>query len=212
MKATQLPNRAAVIGDLVSSRRVGVRREIQTQTEAALDRVNVRLQPEQPFRFTIGDEFQGVLTSMHAAIVASVWIRLETIDVIGVRMGIGWGELEILDDSRNPILQDGPCWWRAREAIKMVTEWESANQRPNSTATLTVTGDEQADLFNAGLILSDHLLSGFDRVDAVIATMLLDGHTQEDAASRLKVNKSSVSRRTQSHGVAALIDSLRLFS
>lgn len=191
---------------------MGVRREIQTQTETALERVNLRLRPDQPFRFTIGDEFQGVLTSMQAAIVASVWIRLETIGVIGVRMGIGWGELEILDESRSPILQDGPCWWRAREAIKMVSEWEGANQRPNSTSTLAVTGDEQADRFNAGLVLSGHLLNGFDRTDVVIATMLIDGHTQEEAASRLKVNKSSVSRRMQSHGVAAFIAAMRLFS
>jgi len=212
MQATTLGTRAAVIGDLVSSRTVGVRSEVQEQIDVALGRVNARFEPEQPFRFTVGDEFQGLLGSVEAAVLAALWIRLETTGVIGVRMGIGWGELEILDAARSPILQDGPCWWRAREAIKMVASWEDANQSPNSTSTLVVTGDGRQDSFNAGLVLVDFILDGFDPADALIATMLLGGSTQEQAAVRLKVNKSSVSRRMQSHGIAALLTSMRMFS
>lgn len=94
----------------------------------------------------------------------------------------------------------------------MVASWEDANQSPNSTSTLVVTGDDRQDSFNAGLVLGDFILDGFDRADALIATMLLDGSTQEQAAVRLKVNKSSVSRRMQSHGIAALLTSMRMFS
>lgn len=212
MRATTAATRAAVIGDLVGSRRVGGRSEIQQLVEAALERVNERFQPSQPFRFTIGDEFQGVVSSVEAAMLASVWIRMETTGLIGVRMGIGWGELEIIDATRSPILQDGPCWWRAREAIKLVAEWEVANQTPRSTSMLTVTGDNRQNSFNAGLVLTDYLVSGLDAADVTIARMLIDGHTQEDAAVRLKVNKSSISRRMQSHGIAALLTALRLFS
>lgn len=211
MQATQLGVRAAVIGDLVASRRVGVRSQIQERFEAALLRVNQRLSPEQPFQFTIGDEFQAVFNTVESAVRGAVWVRLESIGVIGVRMGIGWGELEVLDQGRKPILQDGPCWWRAREAIKMVSEWEAANQTPNSTATLAATGDERQDSFNAGLVLVDFLVNGFDPTDVVVARMLVDGHTQDEAARHLGVNKSSVSRRIQGHGIAALLAAMRLF-
>ena len=43
--------------------------------------------------------------------------------------------------------------------------------------------------------------------DATILKLLLGGAAQQDAASRLGVNKSSVSRRMQSHGLAALLRS-----
>ena len=194
-----------MIGDLIRSRRAGSRAEIQTGVEAALERVNRRFSPEQPFRFTIGDEFQGVVDTVRRAAWAATWIRLETIGVIGVRLGIGWGTLEILDSTRSPMLQDGPCWWRARDAIKTLTIWERSQRTPRSTSILAVTGDGREGPFNAGLILVGHLLSGFDTADATIAIMLSEGHTQEEAADRLGLHKSSVSRRMQSHGIGALL-------
>jgi hypothetical protein len=211
MQTSTSKHRAAIIGDLVASRQRGERAGIQATAEAALARVNARFDPEQPFRFTVGDEFQGVMPTVEQGVLAAAWIRLETTGAIGVRMGIGWGELEILDASRNPILQDGPCWWRARQAIKLVSDWEAANQKPSSTATLAITNDEREGRFNAGLILVDYLLSGFDQTDAVIARMVTDGHSQDEAADHLGVNKSSVSRRMQRHGITAFLAAQRMF-
>jgi hypothetical protein len=179
--------------------------------EEALERVNARLVPEQPFRFTIGDEFQAVMETIALAVRAALWVRLETVGIIKVRLGIGWGELEILDADRSPVLQDGPCWWRAREAIKMVTDWEGRNLTPNSTAVLAVTADDHQDTLNAGLVLLDALVHRFDQTDVRMTRMLIDGHTQEEVASALKVNKSSVSRRLQAHGISALLTALRLY-
>lgn len=154
----QRSERAALIGDLIASRRVGPRLEIQKAVEADLDRVNRRLHPEQPLRFTIGDEFQAVFRTMEEALEAIIWIRVETIATIGVRMGIGWGWLEMIDAERSPMLQDGPCWWRARDAIDEVGRREHANLTPNSTRVLVRTGDDGEGAFNAGLILLDSLL------------------------------------------------------
>jgi hypothetical protein len=61
-------------------------------------------------------------------------------------------------------------------------------------------------LLNGYLVLRDTLLTGLDDVDAQIAVGLLDGLNQTELAERLGLNKSSVSRRANTHGVLALIE------
>lgn len=209
MTTTNLEKVAALIGDLIGSRRIVSRIEVQKRLEATLDRVNTRFRPLQALRFTIGDEFQGVFTDLKDAIKASVWIRLETESLVGVRMGIGWGDLTVIDADRDPMLQDGSSWWRAREAIGEVTKDERRNSTPQSTRALVRTGGPNEGTINAGMILLDALLARFDSTDATMAMMGLDHHTQEEMAARLGMNKSSISRRMQRHGVAALVSAYR---
>ena len=61
-------------------------------------------------------------------------------------------------------------------------------------------------LLNGYLALRDTLLSGLDELDARIAVGLLDGLNQTELAARIGLNKSSVSRRANTHGILALIE------
>jgi DNA-binding protein Fis len=202
---TSLPSQAAVIGDLIASRQTGDRVGLQRELESALYAVNRRLRFVQPLIATVGDEFQGVLGSVEEAVTASLWIRLHLAGVVGVRIGIGWGEIEVIDSERVPMAQDGPAWWRARSAIKEVERLERSNQAQDSLRTLVETGDRLQGLYNSAVVSRDQLLSRLDSEDAVIVETLLSGGTQAEAAALLGINKSSVSRRLQTHGLASLI-------
>jgi SatD family protein len=200
-------NWAAVIGDVVGSRQATSRSRLQTRLDRALASINGSTEPVQALTPTIGDEFQGMFATIEEAIDASLRLKLELTGRVDVRVGIGWGTLRTQDPNRTPFGQDGPCWWRAREALQELARTERSNQEPNSLRTFCRTGTRQEPAYNAILVLRDQLLSAIDDHDATILRLLIAGSSQQDAAARLGLNKSSISRRMQSHGLAALLRS-----
>ena len=207
MSSTGRQNWAAVIGDVVGSRQATSRSRLQQRLDKALAAVNAVMATVQPLTPTLGDEFQGMFERIEDAIEASFRLRVELVGKVDVRIGIGWGTLRTQDASRTPFGQDGPCWWRAREALEELARTERSNQEPNSLRTVCRTGNAQEQLYNAILVLRDQTLSGIDEADATILKLVMSGASQQEAATRLGINKSSVSRRMQSHGLAALLRS-----
>jgi hypothetical protein len=207
MSSTGRQNWAAIIGDVVGSRQAASRSRLQQRLDKALVAVNTAMAPVQPLTPTLGDEFQGMFGRVEDAIEASLRLRVELVGKVDVRIGIGWGTLRTQDPSRTPFGQDGPCWWRARDALQELARTERSNQEPNSLRTVCRTGNAQEQPYNAILVLRDQILSGVDEGDATILKLLIGGASQQEAATRLGVNKSSVSRRMQSHGLSALLRS-----
>jgi hypothetical protein len=197
-----VPIVAALIGDMVGSRQAPDRIELQSQMEGVLSEVN-RVVGGDP-TFTIGDEFQARYQTLQHAIEASIQLHLRSLGLIRLRIGIGWGELLAEDPARSPFGQDGPCWWRAREAIESVDRSSKGRGATLHTAVRTDTSLDP--LFNSYLVLRDTLLDGFDQVDARIAVGLFQGLSQSDLATELGLNKSSVSRRANSHGILAMVE------
>ncbi len=200
-------NWAAVIGDVVGSRQVASRSGLQSRLDRSLGSINGSLNPIQPMTPTIGDEFQGMFATIEEAIEASFRLRVELMTKVDLRIGIGWGTLRTEDPRRTPFGQDGPCWWRAREALEELARTERSNQEPHSLRTVCRTATREEPAYNAILVLRDQLLSAIDERDATILRMLIGGASQQDAADRLGLNKSSISRRMQSHGLVALLRS-----
>jgi len=207
MSSTGRRNWAAVIGDVVGSRQATSRSRLQQRLDKALAVVNETMEAAQPLTPTLGDEFQGMFGRVEDAIEASFRLRVELVGKVDVRIGIGWGTLRTQDQSRTPFGQDGPCWWRARDALEELARTERSNQEPNSLRTVCRTGTVQEPAYNAILVLRDQILAGIDEADATILKLLIGGASQQEAAVQLKVNKSSVSRRMQNHGLAALLRS-----
>jgi len=193
---------AALIGDIVGSRRAPDRQRLQIDMEAVFDEVGDLL-GESPV-FTIGDEFQARYPTVGEAIEASLLLHLKTAGLTSLRMGIGWGELLAEDPARKPFGEDGPCWWRARDAIELVEGSSRGRGAQRATAIRTETALDM--LLNDYLLLRDTVISGFDATDSRIALGLLAGRTQTELAEVLGLNKSSVSRRAHSHGIVALIE------
>lgn len=193
---------AAVIGDIVGSRRAPDRQRLQSDMESVFEAVGGLL-GETPV-FTIGDEFQARYPTVGEAIEASLLLHLMTVGLTSLRMGIGWGELLAEDPARKPFGEDGPCWWRARDAIELVEGSSRGRGARWATAIRTETALDM--LLNDYLLLRDTVLSGFDPIDSRIAIGLLAGRTQTELAEVLGLNKSSVSRRAHSHGIVALVE------
>lgn len=186
-----------LIGDVVGSRAAPDRAELQRRLVASLATVSERSGGQ--LAMTLGDEFQGRYPDLEAAISASLLLHLSLLGVARLRIGIGRGALAVEDAAASPFGQDGPVWWRAREAVELLA---SAGDRG---WTQVNTGTEWDELINAYLRMRDEVVSGFDQTDALICLGLLAGMTQKALASEVGLNQSSVSRRVNSHGLAALV-------
>lgn len=196
---------AALIGDAIGSRLHPDRPQLQAELRRAFEQTNQRVLAVQPLTTTIGDEFQALYFDIPAALAASLRLRLSLFGLIEVRMGIGWGELLVENPERTPYEQDGPCWWRARDALDAVAEAEKGYGRPDSWRTGITTGTRLDHLLHGHLVLRDQIVAGLDATDATILSGLLDGATQTQLAEQIGLHKSSVSRRVQRGGLAALM-------
>lgn len=198
----------AVIGDVIASRAHTDRARLQARLESAFSGVQSAVPARQAFAMTIGDEFQGIFSGLDQAVVATFILQVTLVDQVRLRFGIGVGEVIHLGDHA-PYRQDGPAWWRAREAIDGIRRGERSRGTPLHRATGLVAPEHpQADATRRYLVLRDHIVGGLDRTDADIVLGLMNGDTQTDIADRIGIDKGAVSRRVARHGLSALLSTL----
>ena len=185
----------AVIGDLVGSRRLPNRGAAQATLGEVLERVNVALTPLQPFEPTVGDEFQGVFATLADAILGSLLVRLDLLPAMDARFGIGCGEVSVHDATRRPLLQDGPGWWGARDAIEGL-----ARRR-----TRTRYAGKDAAPVTAFLTTRDALVERLSDRGRRMLALSLTGVSQREIAERERISPSAVSQQF-ARGIAAVRD------
>ncbi|WP_459966780.1 SatD family protein [Mycobacterium sp. MUNTM1] len=195
--------RAALIGDVVGSRRAADRSKLHRALASALRQVAAGA--IDPPAFTVGDEFQGSYPTVGAAIDAALSLRLAVGPEIDVRFGIGWGGVAVLDADAG--IQDGPGWWTAREAIQQTA---AAQRQPGFTlvrTTFRADGDTRDDVaaVNAALICRDHLLGSLDERSLRIVTGLMTGRTKKELAADEGISPSAVSQRASRDGLDLII-------
>jgi len=193
--------RAALIGDIVGSRRVADRSAAHRAMNRALR--DVAAGAIDPPAFTVGDEFQGSYPTVGAAIGAALSLRLAVAPGLDVRFGIGWGVVTVLDADAG--IQDGPGWWAAREAI----EWTAAAQRQPGLALVRTSfrGEQRTDVdaVNDALICRDHLIGSLDERSLRILKGLLSNHTKKDIAAAEDISASAVSQRAGRDGLDLIV-------
>ncbi|BBX00266.1 RNA polymerase subunit sigma-70 [Mycolicibacterium moriokaense] len=195
--------RAALIGDIVGSRRAPDRTAVHTTLKAALREVRVGA-IDAP-ALTVGDEFQGSYRTVGTAIDAALTIRLAVAPHLDIRFGIGWGAVSVLDPEAG--IQDGPAWWAAREAI----EWTATAQRQPGLAMVRTSfrvdskDRTDADAINAALMCRDHLLGSLDKRSMQILKGLLTNKTKKDIAAAEGISASAVSQRAGRDGLDLIV-------
>ncbi len=146
----------AIIGDIIDSRTLTNRRQVQIQLQKVLQRVNnfsflgtykqlidispfsytttkqVQLTNEKnsitsSFTITLGDEFQGLLSN-YSHVVSIVDYIERHMWPVRIRFGIGIGEIhtEIIKDS--PFGMDGPAYHIARDMLAHLKQSEKKAQ------------------------------------------------------------------------------------
>jgi len=112
------PTYHALIGDIVSSRTLPDRAGVQRDLFEVIERLNGSMGGAlaAPLKLTAGDELQG-LVSEAAAVVDIVVATADALHPAAVAWGMGSGSLTT-DLVKDVALLDGPCFHRARSALK----------------------------------------------------------------------------------------------
>jgi hypothetical protein len=194
-----------LIGDMAASRQHSDRLALQERLLRALASINAAVQTEHPLRVTLGDEFQGVYSAFSSAADAALLARLEMMDVVQVRVGIGWGAIPVRSDNTAPFGQDGPAWWAARDSLDLLRSLENKQVWQHHWLTAFACDDkDRAALVNSMLMCRDQLLAGFDERDARALLGLFRGETQKQIATALGVTQSAVAQRQRRNGSFAV--------
>lgn len=203
MKQTATYRCAAVIGDVVGSRRAPDRRALHRSLSAALATV-AGTALDAP-AFTVGDEFQGSYPTVGGAIDAALAIRLAVAPQIDLRFGIGWGDVSLLDADTG--IQDGPAWWAARDAI----EWTASGQQQPGLARVRTAFRVQdglrsdSEAINAALLCRDHLIGSLDDRSLRILRGLMDDEPKKELAAAEGISPSAVSQRAGRDGLDLIV-------
>jgi len=109
----------AIIGDIIGSRKLEDRQEVQKKFLAMAKKANRLYQSDiaSPFTVTIGDEFQVLLKCSHIAPKVIEYVKREMASV-EIVFGVGIGKIVTDINPKLAIGMDGPAFHFARNAIK----------------------------------------------------------------------------------------------
>lgn len=123
----------AIIGDIISSKKLKNRHAVQKKLNQALKQINAHYKKDiaSDFTITLGDEFQGLLKRPDHLFEIIDRIKYN-LHPAKIRFGIGIGTIETEINQSESLGADGPAYWCARDAINTVhkdNDYERAKMR-----------------------------------------------------------------------------------
>ena len=197
----------AVIGDIVKSKSIENRGEVQVQLKNVLDKVNRDYADAlaSKFTLTLGDEFQGVFQG-GGKVLRLIDEIIFSLKPVELRFGIGIGSLKTALDPNASLGADGPAYWNARKAIELA---HKNNDYGRANIELCAESEHDlADLVNQILKLTAFQASGWGEKQIEVYRLILkegiDSPAQinnQELAKLLGIQPSSLTRRFESSGI-----------
>ena len=195
----------ALIADVIDSKMVQERFDLQKQVEKTLQKMNELFGDYLASRFTLtlGDEFQALL-EVDAPVFQIIDTLRSELTPTQLRFGIGLGEIVTSIDPLQSIGADGPAYWNARTAINLVHQ---KNDYGNTQIYFS-SGKENQDFFVNALIASGEAIRSSWRgsqeeilLDLLKRCVYSENFSQQDLAQSLEINPSALSKRLKSSSI-----------
>ena len=195
----------ALIADVIDSKMVQERFNLQKQLEKTLRKMNELFGDylASCFTLTLGDEFQALL-KVHAPVFQIIDTLRSELSPTQLRFGIGLGEIATAIDPLQSIGADGPAYWNARAAINLVHQ---KNDYGNTQIYFSSGNDSKDLLVNALIASGEAIRSGWRGSQEEILLDLLkrfvysENFSQQDLAQSLDINPSALSKRLKSSSI-----------
>ncbi|WP_049514819.1 SatD family protein [Streptococcus parasanguinis] len=195
----------ALIADVIDSKMVQERFDLQKQLEITLQKINGLFADylASCFTLTLGDEFQALL-KVDAPVFQIIDTLRSELTPTQLRFGIGLGEIVTAIDPLQSVGADGPAYWNARAAINFVHQ---KNDYGNTQIYFS-SGKENQDFFVNALIASGEAIrsSWRDSQEEILLNLLKrsvysESFSQQDLAQSLSINPSALSKRLKSSSI-----------
>ena len=195
----------ALIADVIDSKMVQARFNLQKQLEETLQKMNGFFADylASCFTLTLGDEFQALL-KMNAPVFQIIDTLRSELSPTQLRFGIGLGEIVTAIDPLQSIGADGPAYWNARAAINLVHQ---KNDYGNTQIYFSSGNDSQDLLVNALIASGEAIRSSWrDSQEEILLDLLKrsvysETFSQQDLAQSLGLNPSALSKRLKSSSI-----------
>ncbi len=195
----------ALIADVIDSKMVQERFNLQKQLEKTLRKMNELFGDylASCFTLTLGDEFQALL-KMDAPIFQIIDTLRSELSPTQLRFGIGLGEIVTAIDPLQSIGADGPAYWNARAAINLVHQ---KNDYGNTQVYFSSGNDSKDLLVNALIASGEAIRSGWRGSQEEILLDLLkrsvysETFSQQELAQSLAIQPSALSKRLKSSSI-----------
>ena len=190
----------AIIADIINSKSIKERKAFQESLEKILFAINkeYEIYIASEFMITLGDEFQGLLSSPDKLIEITDKIKLKLFPV-NLRIGVGIGTIETDIKRSLPIGADGPAYYNARYALSSIKEKKNKYQQPSHGIVLSsgkLKDHFSDDLINSIFVLCNSLENSWtNKQRDLVLSQLHNEKTQREIAKELDLNQSSVQRR-----------------
>ena len=195
----------ALIADVIDSKMVQARFNLQKQLEETLQKMNGFFADylASCFTLTLGDEFQALL-KMNAPVFQIIDTLRSELSPTQLRFGIGLGEIVTAIDPLQSIGADGPAYWNARAAINLVHQ---KNDYGNTQIYFSSGNDSQDSVVNALIASGEAIRSSWrDSQEEILLDLLKrsvysETFSQQDLAQSLAINPSALSKRLKSSSI-----------
>ena len=195
----------ALIADVIDSKMVQARFNLQKQLEETLQKMNGLFADylASCFTLTLGDEFQALL-KMNAPVFQIIDTLRSELSPTQLRFGIGLGEIVTAIDPLQSIGADGPAYWNARAAINLVHQ---KNDYGNTQIYFSSGNDSQDLLVNALIASGEAIRSSWrDSQEEILLDLLKrsvysETFSPQDLAQSLAINPSALSKRLKSSSI-----------
>ncbi|WP_044933411.1 SatD family protein [Butyrivibrio sp. AC2005] len=192
----------AIIGDIVQSKKIQKRAEVQENLKQVLNTINTIYHEDIAANFiiTLGDEFQGLLND-GLYVLEIIRLIQRQLYPTEVRFGIGYGEITTQISREAAIGADGPAYYAARNMINDLRIQEKKYKRQASDVLVNVYEDDNilVDQINTLFRINNIIKNEWsDEQRITIMDMIHYGESQESCARRLGTTQSTVARRLSS--------------
>ncbi|MGO3733099.1 MAG: SatD family protein [Vagococcus sp.] len=201
----------AIIGDIIESKKLENRNEVQRLLMSCLDEINSTYYEtiKSKFTITLGDEFQGLCVASEHTLEIIDRIKFKMAPV-QIRFGIGIGEIQTEINPNASIGADGPAYWKAREAIELA---HLDNDISSSRTVVKFSRQMPLEtLLNHSLRATDYIESRWRATQyEVVKFCVLDvGYSlkinQSKLAKKLNISNQAVNQRLKSSGYSVYIE------
>lgn len=184
-----------IIGDMVNSRKLTDRAEVQQRFKEVLSAVNCRYGEDiaAGFDITLGDEFQGLLRSGRFVlpVIGDIQAAMQPVQF---RFGIGVGSISTEVNRARTAEIDGEAYHRARDMMMRLKDRKHRYAKWQTDVMLCGMGESDA-FINTVLSLCSALRSKWTgRQHEIIDAYAACGGNQYKTAAALNIAQSTVNR------------------
>ncbi len=188
----------ALIGDIVGSRKIKKREEIQKRLLRYFNTINANHKTLlSPFTITLGDEFQA-LYSKGGNLFKDIWEILLVLYPAKVRFSIGVGELSTRINKKQSIGMDGPAFYNARQGL---TELKKTSYLFN---VITDDGNRN-ELIRHSMFLISNISGKWKSTRLKILVMLYEGKSVKEISAKLKISDKAVYKNIDSGSLTLIV-------